>query len=292
MLVYAMNHATTMSPSSSLTVCAVLLLTGVQVMAANVTTGATKPIFCRTPDMGSHVGSWRGTGGRLQSTFSDLAKALDRKRHTAAAAAVRALESAFTAWANVNLVEAWNRRNGTRTAVKGGITLCNQDINGEAVQIQDLHMDMQELGLVVFLAIQPGSLHVVPHSHHIMEQVLAVHKKAQEAARRDADAGEAGDVDKHVKTLMAAYVKSIDDSTADRYKLYTVQYKSGELVVMHGLCVHAGAAGQLGYPAVRCHWVVQEADLEDEKAGGATFPLLAEGSVLARKLCFPIDRVA
>ena len=258
-----------------------------------VQTGDTKPIFCRTPNMGSHFGSWRGTGGRLQSTFSDLINALQRAGHTQAAAAVRDLESAFTAWAKKNLVAAWNRRNGpaSRTALKGGITLCNKDIDGQAVQIQDLHMDMQELGLVVFLAIQPGSLHVVPHSHHIMEQVLVVHKKAQEAARRDAEAGEAGDVEKHVKTLMAAYVKSIDDITADRYKLYTVQYKSGEVVVMHGLCVHAGAAGQLGIPAVRCHWVVQEADLEDEKAGGATFPLLGEGSVLARKLCFPIGRI-
>ena len=58
----------------------------------------------------------------------------------------------------------------------------------------------------------------------------------------------------------------------------------GEIVIMHGWCVHAGDEGMAGVPAPRTHWYLQWAELEGKDDGYRTYPPTTPGQVVVVKL--------
>jgi hypothetical protein len=222
--------------------------------------GPAESVFCRLPQLPDKktFGSWVGTGGRRMCGLPALASALAGCGAASASAAVRAVHDGVHALAARDIVPVWGRR----MRCQGGVALSNHDVDGVPVAIQDLHLDMEEAGLALFLGIEKTSLHVVFLSHSAVAMTWAARGDAAELAR-------------------------IDAAFPDRLQLLTLEYEPGELVLMHGLSVHAGAAGSAGQTALRCHWYLQESPIVARDGHVYTHPLLAVGSALARKCCMP-----
>lgn len=78
------------------------------------------------------------------------------------------------------------------------------------------------------------------------------------------------------------------------HQVLSMRVRAGEVVVMHGLCVHGGSNGRRGRSSIRFHWYMQEADLATAEyvKEGTTYRLRSYGLEMARKLGFPPDRDA
>ena len=130
-----------------------------------------------------------------------------------------------------------------------------------------MHFDMKERGLAAFLAMEDCSIHVTLNGHGIVQRMLS----------------SIDDMDKDAyKEYMRAWA-----SGTDQLNVRTVHYKKGELVLMHGMLPHAGAAGDLNVWALRGHFYLQIKQLPrdvDDKV--QTYPLLMFGD-MAHKLGQP-----
>ena len=122
---------------------------------------------------------------------------------------------------------------------------------------------------MVFLAVQPFSLLVALHSHHVVKFIWA----------RDA----VDDLKDADFTRLAL--------TVPQFQLLRMHIRAGDIVLMHGNLVHAGDRGTAGDFAFRCHWNLQEAKLGQQfGVEGDTFPLPIFGMRMARLLGFPAGR--
>ena len=161
-------------------------------------------------------------------------------------------------------------------ALQGGSLIMNKVVEGQPVDAQALHIDSKKPGaLSVFAAFETGKMLVVPLSHHVMQDALA--------ADFIAHGGGVGDVEASQERL-----RELLEWIPPQYKLLELRYEPGDLIVMSGQCVHAGAAGEVGKSALRCHWYLESGQIVTERGRYvATHPLLAAGKEVAYRLCFP-----
>ena len=77
-------------------------------------------------------------------------------------------------------------------------------------------------------------------------------------------------------------VEEMQRANPSGFKVNELMYGPGDLVLMHGLCVHAGAEGVLGQASLRMHVYLPSAPME---AGYVrTYPLHAEMKAIAQML--------
>ena len=125
--------------------------------------------------------------------------------------------------------------------------------------------------MVAFLAVEDFVLNVVPFSHSVTQ--------ATELAEEGMSARE----------LDEAMLGAMPSSG---FRLKELHVQAGEVILMHGMCVHSGAAGKVGTGSIRCHWYIMEGGLVQQDGAVYTNPLLAWGRAIARMLGFPAGRNA
>ena len=128
---------------------------------------------------------------------------------------------------------------------------------------------LQDWGLEMFIAVEAGSMWVMPFSVPMMKAV----RKAHVDANGDDEAEE-------------LLLQDMHDVCPDGYKLLELQYEPGEVVLVHGMCVRAGAAGKAGQSALRARLHLARGDMVGPDGHVVTRPVFAEHRIVVAKLGF------
>ena len=129
--------------------------------------------------------------------------------------------------------------------VMASTLICNVLPEGQEAKCQQLHCDVTpkappspEPAPVLILAVDRFFLQVCPGSHRAVQEMMAIDKACQGLPGRTRDAA--------FSLLPTCPVILLD-------------LQPGDLVVMHGYCVHAGYKPRPGAMDIRAHWYCQMA---------------------------------